>query len=273
MSQYDVGAIPGTTSGNGLAAIVRGLAGAVESSHSGNSRPAYLPAGGEWLDTSAAGAWVLKLWTGTVDVPVLTFNPSTGVITSFNDRFLRYDAAQTLVGAALAQAQANLRAILGGWYEFDRKIGTTGTAWLWDLPTDAKEWRLTMRGARPASGTATLAIRCGSASAAADSGASDYYNQNYNLTNGTFASGAAQQSSPSPFFFAPGVAPKHVVAEGNIGSANDVWTLASTAMNYFSGSVVGHQFSFRQALGRKPRLFLASDIALVDGDLIMEVRN
>lgn len=78
MSQGDLGAlIAAETSGTDLAGRLRTWRDAVHSMHSGAVRPTYAQAGTMWLNTSGA-LWVVTLWTGTVDVPIATIDPSAG---------------------------------------------------------------------------------------------------------------------------------------------------------------------------------------------------
>ena len=78
MSQYDFGVIdPQTKTGTELAGDLNNWRNAVNSSHSGAARPAYVRAGMLWVDTAATPTCYLKLFDGTADITILAFNNST----------------------------------------------------------------------------------------------------------------------------------------------------------------------------------------------------
>jgi hypothetical protein len=54
---------------------------ALASCQSGTSRPTGIPAGGFWVNTTTATAWVLNLFDGTDDIAIGTFNTTTNVFT------------------------------------------------------------------------------------------------------------------------------------------------------------------------------------------------
>jgi hypothetical protein len=54
---------------------------ALASCQSGTSRPSGIPAGGLWINTTTATAWVLNLFDGTDDIAVGTVNTTTNVFT------------------------------------------------------------------------------------------------------------------------------------------------------------------------------------------------
>jgi len=86
MSQGSLGTlIAAETSGTDLAARLVAWQDALHTQHSGSSRPSYLQAGGEWLDTSIT-PWVLKFWTGVVDVDIMSIDPATGVTRNLKAR-------------------------------------------------------------------------------------------------------------------------------------------------------------------------------------------
>ena len=76
--------IPSSTSGNQLATYLNELKAAYDSLNKGPTRPATLDAGGMWLDDSDEATpdflWYLKVWTGTIDITVMTLNISTGLV-------------------------------------------------------------------------------------------------------------------------------------------------------------------------------------------------
>ncbi|MCB1888115.1 MAG: tail fiber protein [Rhodocyclaceae bacterium] len=49
---------------------------ALLSGHSGTARPPYAVAGTVWVDTSS-GTWVLNLYDGSTDIPLMDINPTT----------------------------------------------------------------------------------------------------------------------------------------------------------------------------------------------------
>ncbi|KAA0970317.1 hypothetical protein FPY71_07270 [Aureimonas fodinaquatilis] len=82
MSQGFLGTLEAAaTSGGELAALLRTWQDAVHSQHSGAARPSYAQPGMYWLDTSTT-PWVLKLFTGTVDVAITAVDPGSGLGTS-----------------------------------------------------------------------------------------------------------------------------------------------------------------------------------------------
>lgn len=79
MSQSDFGVIdPNTKSGTQLAVDLNGFRDAVNSGHSGTTRPAYLPAGGHWVRVVSSTKWDLVLYDGAVDYTLRSVNPTTG---------------------------------------------------------------------------------------------------------------------------------------------------------------------------------------------------
>jgi len=68
MAQYDFGTIdPNTTSGTDLATLLGNWRTAINSMHSGTSRPAYAAAGTMWRDTTGSPE-LIKLYNGTNDL-------------------------------------------------------------------------------------------------------------------------------------------------------------------------------------------------------------
>jgi len=79
LSQSDFGVIdPNTKSGTQLAVDLNGFRDAVNSGHSGATRPAYLPAGGHWVRVVSSTQWDLVLYDGAVDYTLRSVNPTTG---------------------------------------------------------------------------------------------------------------------------------------------------------------------------------------------------
>lgn len=79
MTQYDFGTIdPTATSGTQLALDLDDWRNALESMHSGTSRPSYAQAGTEWLNTSAT-PWGRYLFDGIQDQLLGYHDPTTGI--------------------------------------------------------------------------------------------------------------------------------------------------------------------------------------------------
>lgn len=79
MSQSDFGVIdPNTKSGTQLAVDLNGFRDAVNSGHSGSTRPAYLPAGGHWVRVVSSTQWDLVFYDGSADYTLRSINPTTG---------------------------------------------------------------------------------------------------------------------------------------------------------------------------------------------------
>ncbi|MEM7445063.1 MAG: hypothetical protein AAF414_17210 [Pseudomonadota bacterium] len=86
MSQYDFGTIdPDTKNGTDLAVDLNNWRDGVHSLHRGASRPAYLPAGGLWIQDVSSTSWILRLWDGTNDNYLAALDPSIGDIWVGND--------------------------------------------------------------------------------------------------------------------------------------------------------------------------------------------
>ena len=81
MSQYDFGTInPDLKSGSGLASDLNSWRDALHSMHRGSARPAYAVPGMMWIDDSTS-PWLVKMYSGTADTVLASFNPTTGVFT------------------------------------------------------------------------------------------------------------------------------------------------------------------------------------------------
>lgn len=79
MTQSDFGTIdPATKSGSTLASDLNGFRTAVNSNHSGASRPSYVIAGMIWLDTSGSN-WLAKLYDGADDIVIARIDPTNNL--------------------------------------------------------------------------------------------------------------------------------------------------------------------------------------------------
>lgn len=77
MTQFALNIDPSSVGGTALAQALNVWEDAVVSNHKGGARPAYAQAGMLWVNDTAS-PWILNLYTGSIDVPVATVNPSTG---------------------------------------------------------------------------------------------------------------------------------------------------------------------------------------------------
>ncbi len=68
---------PGVVNGDQLAAILNRMFGALVSTHSGASRPAYLTAGGLWAQPGSGSDYTVYLYTGTTDIEILKVTSGT----------------------------------------------------------------------------------------------------------------------------------------------------------------------------------------------------
>jgi hypothetical protein len=83
MSQSDFGTIdPTATSGTELAQLLGDFRDAVETSHSGTTRPSYVKAGMFWIN-NAGSPWLVNVYDGAFDIEIGTINPSTHVFVPF----------------------------------------------------------------------------------------------------------------------------------------------------------------------------------------------
>lgn len=77
---------PFNTNGIELVEILTSFKDAVISGQSGVARPDEIDGGGTWVDTSneagPAYIWILKLWTGVIDIPLFVMNINSGVVTT-----------------------------------------------------------------------------------------------------------------------------------------------------------------------------------------------
>ena len=79
MSQFDFGTInPDLKSGSGLASDLNSWRDALHSLHRGSTRPTYAVQGMMWIDDTA-NPWLIKMYSGTADTVLASFNPTTGV--------------------------------------------------------------------------------------------------------------------------------------------------------------------------------------------------
>jgi hypothetical protein len=87
MSQYDFGTIdPATKSGTALAGDLNSWRTALNSLHSGSSRPSYAVAGQVWLDTTSS-PWIIKIFDGSDDIAIGTVDATANsfAVTLNND--------------------------------------------------------------------------------------------------------------------------------------------------------------------------------------------
>lgn len=75
---YSGGTAPG---GSTIPAALAALT-AINSLHKGSSRPSYAIAGTLWLDDTSDPVWTLKLYTGSADISILTFNATNATVGS-----------------------------------------------------------------------------------------------------------------------------------------------------------------------------------------------
>lgn len=112
MSQYDFGIIdPSVNNGTQLAGFINSFRDAVNSGHSGKTRPDYVLPGMIWVDTSKATAWKLNLYDGSDDVTIATANPQTHTIsTTYVPATRKFIAGAgiTLNGGASADLSADI---------------------------------------------------------------------------------------------------------------------------------------------------------------------
>jgi len=115
-SQYDFGTInPSTTSGSDLATLLGTWRNALNSCHSGSSRPSYATAGTVWCDTTSSSLWLVKVYDGSSDVVIGSVNTSTHKFTPYYNGA----SASALLSEAIGQGleddgSGNLRVKLDG---------------------------------------------------------------------------------------------------------------------------------------------------------------
>lgn len=79
MSQFDFGTMdPATKTGSVLASDLNSFRDALNSLHTGTSRPSYAVAGTQWIN-NAATPWLLCVYTGTVDITLGTVDTVNSV--------------------------------------------------------------------------------------------------------------------------------------------------------------------------------------------------
>ncbi|WP_319543148.1 hypothetical protein [uncultured Pseudodesulfovibrio sp.] len=106
MSQQTIMFPASPCSGADLIARLGDIFDSVLSNRKGNLRPSDVQVGETWLDDSAGATWVLKLWTGVVDIPLFTINSSAGT-------FLTSVANGGTGAVTPAQARINLGLEIG----------------------------------------------------------------------------------------------------------------------------------------------------------------
>lgn len=81
MSQFDFGTIdPNTKSGTQLASDLNDFRDALNSGHSGATRPVYAQAGTHWVRTVSSTQWDLVFYDGTADYTLRSVNPTTSTL-------------------------------------------------------------------------------------------------------------------------------------------------------------------------------------------------
>jgi alpha-tubulin suppressor-like RCC1 family protein len=104
MSQDIFDSIDPAISGTDLAGVLNLFKDAIVSGLSGPTRPTELEAGGVWVDTSGdPTTWVLRLWTGTDDVEIISIDLATGAssVSLAVDSFIVRKVSADAVGAIL----------------------------------------------------------------------------------------------------------------------------------------------------------------------------
>lgn len=82
MTQYDFGTMdPTSVSGTQLANILTLFRNAVETNHVGNARPSYVQPYMIWFNNTTTTAVVMNLFNGTIDIPLMTINLTSGTVT------------------------------------------------------------------------------------------------------------------------------------------------------------------------------------------------
>jgi hypothetical protein len=151
MSQFDLGTIDAqTTSGSNLASRLNSWKNAVETQHAGTSRPTYIKAGQNWINTSLPTAWRMFMFDGTRDVLLGTINPTTGALSPPPAEFT---AAPIAVAASAYSISAN---DVGRTFQVD--LARPATAITLPLSTDVYPgWSIIIRaGGVPANGASQV---------------------------------------------------------------------------------------------------------------------
>ncbi len=94
---------PATTSGTQLATLLNDFKDIIRSGFIGTSRPTNLSAGGSWIDNTDANLWLLKVYTGSTDITVLTVDivGSTISVSGASSSFAITKTSADTVGAVL----------------------------------------------------------------------------------------------------------------------------------------------------------------------------
>lgn len=80
MTQFTLPVIdPGVNTGTELSNWLNQWRPALESAHQGASRPSYAVPGMIWVNNANPSEWIVNVYDGTHDVPVLKFDPATGI--------------------------------------------------------------------------------------------------------------------------------------------------------------------------------------------------
>ncbi|WP_208348683.1 hypothetical protein [Pseudaestuariivita rosea] len=115
MTQYDFGVIDPDTSGIELADMLMQLRDAIHARHSGPTRPSYAVPGLLWVQEQTPTQNRLMVFTGSGDIPLVSYNPQTNSITDVAP-FLRSAplitsgefAAERIPRATQAEAEAGV---------------------------------------------------------------------------------------------------------------------------------------------------------------------
>lgn len=119
---------------------------ALNSSHSGSSRPASAVAGTFWLDTTSATAPILKHYDGTDDITCMTFNYTANTVDMSDSAFdLINDTTPQLGGALDGQDNTVSQINLKDYGTITSALGSVSGATTLDLST-ANHFTLTIGG-------------------------------------------------------------------------------------------------------------------------------
>lgn len=218
MPQYDFGNLSSPLSGTQLIDDnLEPWRDALHSTHSGTSRPSYVAGGMIWVDITSSPNWVLKLFDGTSDIPIGTFNITSHTYVPSANAALATDSVATATIVAQAVTNAKLAAMAAN----TLKVNNTGSS---ASPAD-----LSM-------GTSTILARLSGNIIAAS------ITQILDLITGTAGQGDILFRGSSTYErLAAGTSGQALLTQG--GSANPIWGAAGFTAS--SGKLVCGSVTFQ----------------------------